>query len=167
MKIYGLDPSFRKFGFAVIDTATKTVSLAYVEGGFSRIFPETASEAYRTVKRVIGQIDPGSVVAVEQPIMHARACGGELSVLQGILYAELLAIGARITYYDPRNLDVFCGKKHGSRKKADDIAVAERLIDGLQDGGWTIVGRWVKPTEKGSDDRADAFLYAYAELTKQ
>lgn len=158
--VYGLDPSYKKFGLADIDREGRRISLAYYTTTFSRQFGEAALHAYDLVEVVVAQIESESIISIESPIMQAQMAGGELSCLQGMVYQRLRDAHCVIEYHPPHTLDCLMGKGRGERQKRDSVEWAKARLDLLESSGWAIEGRWRKPCERGADDRAEAFIYA-------
>lgn len=160
--VFGIDPSFRKFGVAAVDRSARAVTLAYHDaGGYSRQWPDVAMWARKVVGLATADIPAESIISIESPISHAEQAGPELACLQGILFATLQARRCRLEYHPPHTLDCLIGHPEDRRRqKKDSVIFARRRLDLLASAGWRIEGDWAKSAEKGADDRAEAMIYA-------
>lgn len=153
MRILGLDPGSRVFGYGVIDERAGT--LAYVECGVltaieTRPMEQRLGEIARGLREVIGELRP-DVVAMEDVFTHQNPRSAlALAQARGAALAVVGLLGLSVTSYAPASV-----KKAVSGSGRAEKSQVARMVQ-------VLIGLRTLPTADATDALAVAITHGRA-----
>ena len=153
MIIVGIDASFTRLGYTIINLNTKEIIIDNLQGKRGNTFQNVFQNACKKSNELLKELKDYTIdyLIIEEPFIGREASEG-LFLLDGILNYSLILKGVKEIYNtNPAYLKTLHGSKY---TKADSVNLAKQLIEVYKEYGYSF------NKARYNDDESESFIFA-------